>query len=36
VSLFGGWPEGTYHAKLTITRDGKPLIDQSSKPIAFE
>jgi hypothetical protein len=32
----GGWPEGTYHAKLTITRDGKTLIDQSSKPIAFE
>jgi hypothetical protein len=32
----GGWPEGTYHAKLTITRDGKTLIDQSSKPVAFE
>ena len=32
----GGWPEGTYHAKLTITRDGKPLIEQTSKPLAFE
>jgi uncharacterized membrane protein len=32
----GGWPEGSYHAKLTITRDGKTLIDQSSQPIAFE
>ena len=32
----GGWPEGTYHAKLTITRDGKTLVEQSSKPIVFE
>jgi hypothetical protein len=32
----GGWPEGSYHAKVTITRDGKPLIEESSKPIAFE
>jgi len=32
----GGWPEGSYHAKLTITRDGKPLVEQCSKPIAFE
>src|SRR5262245_14841039 len=32
----GGWPEGSYHAKLTITRGGKPLVEQSSKPIAFE
>ena len=32
----GGWPEGTYHAKLTITRDGKTLIDQSSQPTVFE
>jgi len=32
----GGWPEGTYHAKLKITRDGKPLIEQSSTPIVFE
>ena len=32
----GGWPEGTYQAKVTITRDGKTLIEQSSKPVAFE
>ena len=32
----GGWPEGNYHAKVTITRDGKSLIEQSSKPIALE
>lgn len=32
----GGWPEGNYHAKVTITRDGKTLVEQSSKPIALE
>jgi len=32
----GGWPEGHYHAELKITRDGKPLIEQSSTPVAFE
>ena len=32
----GGWPDGSYHAKVTITRDGKTLVEQSSKPIAFE
>ena len=32
----GGWPEGTYHAEVKVTRDGKPLIEQSTKPIAFE
>ena len=32
----GGWPEGTYHAKLTITRDGKPVVEQTSTPMAFE
>jgi hypothetical protein len=32
----GGWPEGSYHAKVTITRDGKPLIEQSSKPMTFD
>ena len=31
----GGWPEGTYHAKLTITRNGKTLIEKSSSPISF-
>ena len=32
----GGWPEGTYHAEATITRDGKPLISETTKPIAFD
>jgi hypothetical protein len=32
----GGWPEGTYHAELKITRDGKPLIEQTTEPIAFD
>jgi hypothetical protein len=32
----GGWPEGSYHAKVTITRDGKTLIEQSSNPIALQ
>jgi hypothetical protein len=32
----GGWPEGTYHAAVKITRDGKTLIEQSSKPIPFD
>jgi len=32
----GGWPEGSYSAKVTVTRDGKTLIEQSSKPVAFE
>jgi hypothetical protein len=32
----GGWPEGNYHAEVTISRDGKTLVEQSSKPIALE
>jgi hypothetical protein len=32
----GGWPEGSYHAALKITRDGKPLIEQTSARILFE
>jgi hypothetical protein len=32
----GGWPEGTYHAALKVTRDGKPLIEQTSTPIPFD
>jgi hypothetical protein len=32
----GGWPEGSYHAALTVTRDAKPLIEQSSPPIPFD
>ena len=27
----GGWPEGSYHAALKITRDGKTLIEQTSR-----
>ena len=32
----GGWSEGSYSAKVTITRDGKTLIEQSSKPVPFD
>jgi hypothetical protein len=32
----GGWPEGSYHAALKVTRDGKTLIEQSTPPIPFE
>jgi hypothetical protein len=33
----GGWPsEWTYFAKLKITRDGQPLIEQATTPIPFE
>jgi hypothetical protein len=32
----GGWPEGEYHAALKVTRDGKVLIEQTSKATAFE
>ena len=32
----GGWPEGSYHAALKITRDGKTLIEQTIEPIPFE
>jgi hypothetical protein len=32
----GGWPDGTYHAKVTISREGKPLIEQKSDPVKFE
>jgi hypothetical protein len=32
----GGWPGGTYHAALEITRDGKPLISETTKPMVFE
>jgi hypothetical protein len=32
----GGWPEGTYHAALKVTRDGKPLVEESSKPVPFD
>ena len=32
----GGWPEGTYTAAVKVTREGKPVLEQESKPIAFE
>ena len=32
----GGWPEGAYYAAVTITRDSKPIIEQTSPPIPFE
>ncbi len=32
----GGWPEGSYSAEIKITRDGKTLLEQKSKPTVFE
>jgi hypothetical protein len=32
----GGWPEGSYSAEVKITRDGKTLLEEKSKPIVFE
>jgi hypothetical protein len=32
----GGWPEGSYHAALKVTRDGKTLIEQSNQSITFD
>ena len=32
----GGWPEGSYHAAVKITRDGKTLIEQATDPIPFD
>jgi len=32
----GGWPEGTYSAKVIITRDGKPIVEKASEPVKFE
>lgn len=32
----GGWPEGAYTASVKVTRDGKVLIEEASKPIPFE
>lgn len=32
----GGWPEGTYYADVTVTRDGEPLVNEKSEPVAFE
>jgi hypothetical protein len=33
----GGWPqEWKYSATVKVTRDGKPLIEETSKPIPFD
>jgi hypothetical protein len=32
----GGWPEGSYSAEVKITRDGKTLLEEKSKPMVFE
>lgn len=32
----GGWPEGAYSASVKVTRDGKTLIEETSKPVPFE
>jgi hypothetical protein len=32
----GGWPEGSYSAEVKVTRDGKTLLEQKSKPMVFE
>jgi hypothetical protein len=32
----GGWPEGSYSAEVKITRDGKALLEEKSKPMVFE
>jgi len=32
----GGWPDGSYQATLKITREGKPLVEESSKPVPFD
>ncbi|HXG77932.1 MAG TPA: hypothetical protein VNJ31_01155 [Methyloceanibacter sp.] len=32
----GGWPEGEYNAAVIVTRNGKPVLTQSSEPRPFE
>jgi hypothetical protein len=32
----GSWPEGSYSAEVKITRDGKTLLEEKSKPMTFE
>ena len=32
----GGWPEGAYTARITVTRDGKTLAEQETDAIPFE
>jgi len=32
----GGWPGGAYSARVTVTRDGKTVAEQTSEPIPFD
>ena len=32
----GGWPEGAYSASVKVSRDGKPIIEQTTPPTSFE
>jgi hypothetical protein len=32
----GGWPEGQYAAKVTVTRDGKAILEQETAAAPFE
>ncbi len=32
----GGWPEGSYSAEVKVSRDGKTLLEERSKPMVFE
>jgi hypothetical protein len=32
----GGWPDASYRASVKVTRDGKPLIEQTTAPIKFD
>jgi hypothetical protein len=32
----GGWPQGSYTGEVTVTRDGKKVIEQKTEPITFD
>jgi hypothetical protein len=32
----GGWPEGSYTAKIKVTRDGKTIVERESDAIPFD
>ncbi|HWM31698.1 MAG TPA: M23 family metallopeptidase [Methyloceanibacter sp.] len=32
----GGWPKGSYSGTVTVTRDGKPAISETTKPLVFD
>jgi hypothetical protein len=32
----GGWPEGSYTAKIKVTRDGKTVVERESDAIPFD